>query len=1276
VLERIIADVYEQRFQEPPGGRSLDVLTKRLADQGHLPDRLDLVALSRRFSDTSAVRRGEKITPESVRQALEQLAEVLKWYIEAEQPGARRRPGAGVVNGPPGTTTTEPGPPPVEPKIAVIPKGLRSFDANDARFFLELLPGPRDEAGLPESVRFWKYRIEARDELTFTVGVIFGPSGCGKTSLIKAGLLPRLAKHVVSVYVESTAEETEARLLRGLSKKCPDMPGNLDLTGTIAALRQGQGLDDGQQLLIVLDQFEQWLHAKREEANTELAQALRQCDGERVRAIIMVRADADFWMEVDRFMRELHIELVQGQNSAAVALFEPRHAKKVLTAFGRAFGALADKLTRDEESFLEKSVHGLTENGRIVPVRLALFAEMVKEKPWSLSTFKEVGGAEGIGVLFLEEIFNSTTLKPHRKAAQAVLKALLPEEGSEIKGQKRAFSDLLAISGYRDRRQEFTDLLRMLNTEYRLVTPATYDSSSAESAEYDSVNAAAPSRFYQLTHDYLVPAVRMWLDRELRKTRRGHAERLIASRASTWKLGRDDHFLPTMREDLVLRILTRRGDWTEVQKEMMHRAGLVHLRRGAWVAVVLGVLGVAGLWIRGQQKAEALVHTLLNADIELVPETIDELAAYRLWAKPLLDKARHGAASERERLRAALALLPSDTRQLHYLRDRLLVYDPVSFSTVHKLLSAHRPALAEPLWQVLEDESSNPDARFQAACFLAESTKDATSAARWKKSAKFVAKRMGFKLGRDFSHFSQVVEALRPASGLLLDELEQMYRDPMLIDQHKLVTNILVQYFKTSPEIMADVLADANDPESFMDLFSKFPRDGRRSVELLTAQLGQPLPRFPTDAARDRNARHTANAAVALFQLDEPDEQLWGLLRQSPDPQVRSYLIHRLGPFGVGFEFLAGRLHSVQDHSILQALILALGEFPDAASSPAARESVAHSLETIYRQNPDPGVHGAARWLLYRWNRGDQLKLIDNDLARVGPDTSRGWYVDRDGMTMVVLRGPVNFVFGSPRDEPRREEGFNEGDERQHPVQIPRSFAIAAREVTLGEFSEKITEYKLDKTHITTLENGQVDTRCPANNVTWYQAAEYCNRLSERNGIDPSEWCYLPNQEGKYAAGMKPRDRYLSLKGYRLPTEAEWEYACRAGTITMRYYGQSDALLDKYAYYETNSMHGTGRPRLQPVGRLKPNDFGLFDMLGNAIEWCQDLYAQYPAKLRVDEPDAASVEDGQNRAARGEKFMSKPENIRAARRDTKHAVQKPDWIVGFRPARTLDPSHP
>src|SRR5207253_4162311 len=139
---------------------------------------------------------------------------------------------------------------------------------------------------------------------------------CGKSSLVKAGLLPRLSDSVIAVYVEATVDETETRLLRGLRKHCPALPVNLDLKESLAALRRGQGIPVGKKVVIVLDQFEQWLHAKKQEQNTELVQALRQCDGGRVQCIVMVRDD--FWMAVIRFMRELEVRLVEGQNSGAV----------------------------------------------------------------------------------------------------------------------------------------------------------------------------------------------------------------------------------------------------------------------------------------------------------------------------------------------------------------------------------------------------------------------------------------------------------------------------------------------------------------------------------------------------------------------------------------------------------------------------------------------------------------------------------------------------------------------------------------------------------------------------------------------------------------------------------------------------------------------------------------------------------------------------------------------------------------------------------------------
>jgi hypothetical protein len=201
VLEFVIRDVYERRIKEPPGTRPLENLMQRLVKDGHFPERLDAYANTvRKLGNIGTHNFGEKISVADVYQSLAQLMPILEWYFEAERPDAGFHLSALEP-----ARLARPEPPPqasvtgARGHVAVVPKGLRSFDVSDSDFFLQLLPGPRDKDGLPESIRFWKHRIEATDELTFTVGVIYGPSGCGKSSMVKAGLLPRLSQRVQSI---------------------------------------------------------------------------------------------------------------------------------------------------------------------------------------------------------------------------------------------------------------------------------------------------------------------------------------------------------------------------------------------------------------------------------------------------------------------------------------------------------------------------------------------------------------------------------------------------------------------------------------------------------------------------------------------------------------------------------------------------------------------------------------------------------------------------------------------------------------------------------------------------------------------------------------------------------------------------------------------------------------------------------------------------------------------------------------------------------------------
>ena len=173
---------------------------------------------------------------------------------------------------------------------------------------------------------------------------------------------------------------------------------------------------------------------------------------------------------------------------------------------------------------------------------------------------KEVGGTEGVGVTFLEETFSAATAPPehryHQKAARAVLKDLLPDSGTDIKGYMRSYAELLEASGYGSRPKDFDDLIRILDSEIRLITPTDPEGKEADG---DSVPQTRPGqKYYQLTHDYLVHSLREWLTRKQKETRRGRAELKLAERSGLWNAKPENRHLPTLWEWLGIRTLTHR----------------------------------------------------------------------------------------------------------------------------------------------------------------------------------------------------------------------------------------------------------------------------------------------------------------------------------------------------------------------------------------------------------------------------------------------------------------------------------------------------------------------------------------------------------------------------------------------------------------------------------------------------------------------------------------------------------------------------------------------
>ncbi|MDR0575960.1 MAG: formylglycine-generating enzyme family protein [Candidatus Accumulibacter sp.] len=247
----------------------------------------------------------------------------------------------------------------------------------------------------------------------------------------------------------------------------------------------------------------------------------------------------------------------------------------------------------------------------------------------------------------------------------------------------------------------------------------------------------------------------------------------------------------------------------------------------------------------------------------------------------------------------------------------------------------------------------------------------------------------------------------------------------------------------------------------------------------------------------------------------------------------------------------------------------------------------------------------------------------------------------------VLVKGGA-FLMGSPMKEPERGQ-----DEIQHRVSVS-DFYLARSELTQKEYTALMRNNPSES-------KGDV---LPVENVSWFDAIRYCNARSAREGLEPA-----------YVIDGETVTWNRGANGYRLPTEAEWEYASRAGTATP--FSTGDVITDEQANfynhygYNNNSsgrIIGHSRGGTVPVNSFAPNPWGLFDMHGNVGEWCWDWYGDYGAGERTDPAGPAT---GTYRVNRGGGWNDFPKHIRSAYR----AAAPPAngvFNVGFRLARNAE----
>jgi formylglycine-generating enzyme required for sulfatase activity len=232
-------------------------------------------------------------------------------------------------------------------------------------------------------------------------------------------------------------------------------------------------------------------------------------------------------------------------------------------------------------------------------------------------------------------------------------------------------------------------------------------------------------------------------------------------------------------------------------------------------------------------------------------------------------------------------------------------------------------------------------------------------------------------------------------------------------------------------------------------------------------------------------------------------------------------------------------------------------------------------------------------------------------------------------MGFVKIAGGT-FMMGSPSSEPNRES-----NETQHQVTLS-SFYMGKHEITQKEWVEVMgsnpSRFKGDN--------------LPVEQVSWFVAVNYCNKRSIKEGLPPA-----------YTVSGTNVTWNQSANGYRLPTEAEWEYACRAGTTTSYSSGES---VDSVGWYDSNSGG-----RTHPVGMKQANGWGLYDMHGNVWEWCWDWYGSYASGNQTDPMGSSS---GSSRVTRGESWGGSGQTMRSALRGSYAPLGRPDNL-GFRLVR-------
>jgi formylglycine-generating enzyme required for sulfatase activity len=469
---------------------------------------------------------------------------------------------------------------------------------------------------------------------------------------------------------------------------------------------------------------------------------------------------------------------------------------------------------------------------------------------------------------------------------------------------------------------------------------------------------------------------------------------------------------------------------------------------------------------------------------------------------------------------------------------------------------------------------------------------------------------------------------------------------------------ILTELVSDHPGNLADLALTAR-PREYPILIAKLKELGQRGEDAMHSEFAVQIPETATLDIRFSVERRKAYAAVSLIEF-EKTEPLQDVLVAPVDSMLCTYAEDRLGSLGLHPENLL-RLMNHASTDLKAALLRSLGGMKVEHFPQELRSSLFNTVERVFQTDPNPGVHSAAQWALRSWEQSDRLKERMKELMSAGPMANHRWYINSQGQTMIVFKGPVESRVGSPSIELGHDS-----DENPCALVINRDFAVCSTEITREQFLNLIPNFRHTRRDYSPTDDS------PIAYPNWYRAAEYCNLLSEKEGLPADQFCYgfdvptVNHPEGKINVTLQPKPNCLALTGYRLLTEAEWEFACRGGTTTAFCWGDDPSVALRYARALA--------PLPLPVGSFCPNRYGLFDMHGNVSEWTHDIYFDGPRTSGIDsDKDVKEYDFEAKRAVRGGHTLELIPYLRSANRAGNSSYGGVSARLGFRIGRTMPP---